>query len=142
MDGVNGMVGVRSIDLDAILATDGALRLLVNPPGGEDMRRFTALTHGRRCIVGRRTAEGLLLPHRTLVPAARDLAGQPGDMIVGGAAIYTAYWPRIRRIFLSRFHAPLVPETVGEPIDLGDFARLTVMTAVDHTFEIWQRKSA
>ena len=133
---------MNALDLDAVLATDGQMRLLVNPPGGEDMRRFTALTHGRRCIVGRQTGEGLRLPHRTLVPATRALDAQAGDMVIGGAKIYQAYWPRVWRVYLSRFHAPLIPKAVGEPIDLSGFEQLTVMTAVDHTFEIWKRKSA
>lgn len=107
-----------AVDLDAMLATDGAPRLLVSPPSGEDMRRFTALTHGRRCIVGRKKAQGLRFPHRTLVPATRTLDAQAGDIVIGGAEIYKAYWTRIRCVYplpLSRAIGPADGGRIDRP---------------------------
>lgn len=129
--------------LDAIAATDRELRLLIKPPGGEDMRRFTALTHGRRCIVGSKTYEDVKgLKHREFVRATRSLEHQPGDLVIGGAEIYKSYWPLVRRVYISRFDNPLNPDAVGEPFDLSEFAQEVVRTADDHSFQIWVRKGS
>lgn len=125
--------------LDAIAATNVFHRLLIVPPGGEDMRRFAALTHGRRCIVGSVTAKDLKLPGRELIAATRDLAHAPGDMVIGGSQVYKSYWPLIRRIFISRFSAPVHKEVCGEPLDLTGFKREMNMGSADHTFEVWTR---
>lgn len=128
--------------LDAIAATDASFRLLATPPGGEDMRRFAALTHGRRCIVGAKTFDDVSkLKHRTFVPATRSLDHQAGDMVIGGAEIYKSYWPLVRRLYVSKFDAPLHPESVGETFDLSDFVQEMTRAAPDHSFQIWVRRS-
>lgn len=96
-----------------------------------DMRRFREATMGRVCLVGRRTYAALpALKGRRLVILTRRLAGVPtlpdpgktvvgkvrtlGDalacaaaegadevMVIGGAEVYRATWPRLDRILLT-----------------------------------------
>lgn len=133
--------------MDAILATNASLVLLAQAPGGEDMRRFAALTHKRNCIVGanmRAAMRGAPL-HCQLIDATHDLRHQREDIVIGGYGVYTSYWPLIDRIFLSRFTHPVqgVPlQTMGAPLDFSAFEQSQVLTASDHTFEIWVRRRA
>lgn len=96
-----------------------------------DMRRFREATMGKVCLVGRRTYDTLpTLKGRRLVILTRRLAGVPtlpdpgklvagkvrtlddalacvvaeGDdeaLVIGGAEVYRATWPRIDRILLT-----------------------------------------
>jgi dihydrofolate reductase len=88
-----------------------------------DLRRFKALTLGRRILMGRRTYEsiGKALPGRTNYVLTRSLEFNPGDcevvrsvdearaesalMVIGGAEVYRECLPAAALIHLTLVHA-------------------------------------
>ncbi|MBU0679540.1 MAG: type 3 dihydrofolate reductase [Verrucomicrobia bacterium] len=92
-----------------------------------DLKRFKALTMGKPIIMGRKTHEsiGRALPGRQNIVITRDrefsaedctVARSPESalaaaadseeiMIVGGAAVYAAFFPSARRLYMTRIHA-------------------------------------
>lgn len=123
--------------MEMILAVDQCGALLREPPGGEDMNRFVALTWGKRCVAGARTANTLgAMRGREIVIATRLLPD--GDVVIGGDAVYRSYLAagRIHRVYLSRFKGSSWP-VCGEPIALDGLSRQVCRSSVDHDFEIW-----
>ncbi len=94
----------------------------------DDLRRFRALTLGHAVLMGRRTFESLprALPGRrnlvmtrdagwrapgcVAVPSVAAALAAVGDgrlFVIGGAQIFLACWPLIRRIELTEVHAQI-----------------------------------
>ncbi len=107
----------------------------------EDLRRFKALTMGHALLMGRRTCEsiGRALPGRRNLVLSRDpgwhapgcetvaspqaalaLIG-PGRtlFVIGGAEVYRACWPVVRRVELTEVHADIAGDTRLEGFDRG-----------------------
>lgn len=110
----------------------------------EDMKWFKARTEGRPLIMGRKTWESLPkrpLPGRTNIVVTRDAsfkaeggvvvtslaaaldvaAGEAPEeiMVIGGAEIYRAAMPFVRRIYLTSVHGEIEGDTYFPPIDSG-----------------------
>jgi dihydrofolate reductase len=92
----------------------------------EDLKRFKALTMGHAVIMGRRTREsiGKPLPGRKNIVLTRNrdwraagcetaatpaealaLAAEAMPFVIGGAEIFSAFWPVISRLELTEVHA-------------------------------------
>lgn len=102
-----------------------------------DMKRFKALTMGHAVIMGRKTFDtiGKALPGRTNIVVSRSMhrlpetvegdivlagsplqaveiaSGDPNPFVIGGAEIYTALWPQVERVHLTRVH-----RTIGKGV--------------------------
>jgi dihydrofolate reductase len=112
----------------------------------EDMKWFRERTAGRPLIMGRKTWESFPkrpLPGRTNIvitrdasykaegavvvtslPAALDVAyGEAPEeiMVIGGAEIYRAALPLVRRIYLTSVHGEIEGDTLFPPIDRADW---------------------
>lgn len=98
----------------------------------DDLRRFKALTMGHAILMGRRTFEsiGHALPGRkNLVltrntawraagcevvgtpAAALDAAGSSELFVIGGAEVFSAFWPQVRRLELTEVHGNIEGDT-------------------------------
>ncbi|HEX9707962.1 MAG TPA: dihydrofolate reductase [Steroidobacteraceae bacterium] len=98
----------------------------------DDLRRFKSLTMGHAILMGRRTFEsiGQALPgRRNLVltrnpawrasgcevvaapAAAIEAAGGSGLFVIGGAEVFSAFWPLVRRLELTEVHAEVEGDT-------------------------------
>ena len=98
----------------------------------DDLRRFKALTIGNAVLMGRRTFEsiGRALPGRrnlvlTRNPAWRApgcervadpahalaTAGDTQLFVIGGAEVFSTFWPHIRRIELTEVHGDIPGDT-------------------------------
>lgn len=105
----------------------------------DDLRRFKALTMGHAILMGRRTFEsiGRALPGRRNLVLTRDpdwraagcevvatpaaalvAAGDSELYVVGGAEVFTAFWPEVRRLELTEVHGDIEGDT-----RLADFDR-------------------
>lgn len=92
----------------------------------DDLRRFKALTLGHAVLMGRRTYEsiGKALPDRRNIvlthhsdwsapgceaaatpAAALALAGEATPFVIGGAEVFSAFWPMVGRLELTEVHA-------------------------------------
>jgi dihydrofolate reductase len=92
----------------------------------DDLRRFKALTMGHAVLMGRRTWEsiGKPLPGRRNIVLTRRrgwqatgceaaaapadalaLAGESTPFVIGGAEVYSAFWPLVQRLELTEVHA-------------------------------------
>jgi len=109
----------------------------------DDLRRFRSLTIGHTVLMGRRTFESLArpLPDRRNLVLTRDpgwtapgciavqslqavLAnvGESGRLfVIGGAQVYLACWPIVRRIELTEVHAVIGGDTRLEGFVRGDW---------------------
>ena len=110
----------------------------------EDMKWFKARTEGRPMIMGRKTWESFPkrpLPGRTNIVVTRDAsfkaeggvvvtslaaaldvaAGEAPEeiMVIGGAEIYRAAMPFVRRIYLTSVHGEIEGDTYFPAIDRG-----------------------
>ena len=106
----------------------------------DDLRRFRELTMGGCLLMGRRTFESLGRPlpgRRNLVltrrpcwraegcepvaspQAAIALAAGGPLYVVGGAEVYRACWPFVRRIELTEVHADVAGDVRLEGFDRG-----------------------
>lgn len=105
----------------------------------EDLRRFKSLTMGHALLMGRRTHEsiGRALPGRRNFVLSRDPAWRaPGCetvaspeaarertdpsqtlFVIGGAQVYRACWPLVRRVELTEVHAEVPGDTRLEGFD-------------------------
>ncbi len=98
----------------------------------DDLRRFKALTMGHAILMGRRSFEsiGRALPgRRNLVltrnpawraagcevvatpAAALVAAGDSTLFVIGGAEVFTAFWPQVRRLELTEVHGDIEGNT-------------------------------
>jgi dihydrofolate reductase len=98
----------------------------------DDLRRFKALTTGHTILMGRRTFDsiGRALPGRRNLVLTRDArwkapgaerVASPGEAIaaagndmlyvIGGAEVFSALWPSIRRVELTEVHADVEGDT-------------------------------
>jgi len=112
----------------------------------EDMKWFKARTEGRPMIMGRKTWESFPkrpLPGRTNIVVTRDAsfkaeggvvvmsvaaaldvaAGEAPEeiMVIGGAEIYRAAMPFVRRIYLTSVHGEIEGDTYFPAIDRGEW---------------------
>ncbi|MGQ0429308.1 MAG: dihydrofolate reductase [Gammaproteobacteria bacterium] len=107
----------------------------------DDLRRFKSLTMGHSILMGRRTHEsiGRALPGRrnlvltrntrwrvpgceavASVDAALALVGQAEALyVIGGAEVYRACWPLVRRVELTEVHANIPGDTRLEGFQRG-----------------------
>lgn len=106
----------------------------------DDLRRFKAITTGHSILMGRRTYQsiGRALPGRrnvvltrnpgwsapgceTAVTPADALAATAGGelYVIGGAEVFAACWPFIRRLELTEVHADVPGDTVFAIPDPG-----------------------
>ena len=105
----------------------------------DDLKRFRALTIGHTVLMGRRTFEsiGSALPGRRNLVLTGDRAwaaagcvtvhtpeaalasiGESGRLfVVGGAQVYLACWPIVRRVELTEVHAPIKGDACLEGFD-------------------------
>jgi dihydrofolate reductase len=98
----------------------------------DDLARFKSLTMGHAIVMGRRTFEsiGKALPgRRNLVltrnpswqapgcervgspQAALDAAADTTLFVIGGAEVFSAFWPLVRRIELTEVHGDFAGDT-------------------------------
>lgn len=98
----------------------------------DDLRRFKSLTMGHAILMGRRTFEsiGRALPgRRNLVltrnpewsatgcevvatpAAAVEAAGDSMLFVIGGAEVFSVFWPTVRRLELTEVHADVEGDT-------------------------------
>jgi len=112
----------------------------------EDMKWFKARTEGRPMIMGRKTWESLPrrpLPGRTNIVVTRDASykaegavvatslaaaldvanGEAPEeiMVIGGAEIYRASMPFVRRIYLTSVHGEIEGDTYFPALDRDDW---------------------
>ena len=123
------LTAIMAVSLDDVIGTsgpDGPSLPWRLPP---DLKRFRALTTGHAVVMGRATFEsiGRPLPNRHNVVLSRSgrleaaagvslastpeeaieqaLAHDAAPFVIGGAEAWTALWPRVARIELTRVHA-------------------------------------
>lgn len=99
----------------------------------DDLRRFKALTIGHTVLMGRRTFESLArpLPERRNLVLTRDRrwsapgcvavhtpaealegVGDSGWLfVIGGAQVFRAFWPFVKRVELTEVHATIDGDT-------------------------------
>jgi dihydrofolate reductase len=98
----------------------------------DDLRRFKSLTMGHAILMGRRTFESIgrtLSGRRNLVltrnpawratgcevvatpEAALEAAGDSTLFVIGGAEVFTAFWPQVRRLELTEVHGDIEGDT-------------------------------
>jgi dihydrofolate reductase len=127
---------IVAMDERRLIGVDGKLPWRLS----EDLRYFKRTTLGHPVIVGRRTFEGLSAPLRDrrnivlsrdpvfLPPAgvsvarsveqALDLVSDaPEVFVAGGAAVYAAFLPRARRIYLTLVYGTYGGDTHFPPVD-------------------------
>ncbi len=103
---------------NGVIGKDGGIPWHIS----DDLKRFKALTLGKRVVMGRKTWDSLPrkpLPGRDNIVVTRDtgwradgaiVAGTPqealagGAMVIGGAEIYRAILPLATRIELTEVH--------------------------------------
>ncbi len=104
----------------------------------DDLRRFKSLTMGHAILMGRRTFEsiGRALPGRLNLVLTRNPAWQaPGCQVVGtplaaiaaagdselfvigGAEVFSIFWPQVRRLELTEVHGDIEGDTRLEGFD-------------------------
>ena len=97
-----------------------------------DLKHFKSMTMGKPVVMGRRTFEsiGRALPGRrnlvltrnpdwrvagcevvTTPAAAIVAAGDSALYVIGGAEVFTAFWPRVRRLELTEVHGDIEGDT-------------------------------
>lgn len=133
---------VVAIAENGVIGRDGKLPWRIP----EDMKWFRARTEGRPLIMGRKTWESLPkrpLPGRTNIVVTRDssykaegavvvtslaaaidvAAGEAPEEIavIGGAEIYRAAMPFVRRIYLTSVHGEIEGDTYFPAIDRSDW---------------------
>lgn len=98
----------------------------------DDLRRFKSLTMGHAILMGRRTFEsiGRALPGRQNLVLTRnpgwqaagcEVVGTPAAAIaaargtalfvIGGAEVFSVFWPQVRRLELTEVHAEVEGDT-------------------------------
>lgn len=133
----------------------------------KDLRHFKRLTLDHPILMGRKTWEsiGRPLPRRRSLVLSRDVdlrldgaevfptiddalaaVDAAKVFVIGGAALFSATFPRADDLYLTRVHAEPQGDVVWSGFDLADWRRLS---AEDHpadedhghpfTFEHWQR---
>ncbi|GMV12900.1 MAG: dihydrofolate reductase [Polyangiaceae bacterium] len=111
----------------------------------EDREHFRLTTWGHAVLMGRRTweevgsalpgRENVVLSSRLVAPAGARVATSldaalelafaldPEPFVIGGAALFAAAWPRVRRVYLTRIPGAPPGDTRFEP-DLAGFRLL------------------
>jgi dihydrofolate reductase len=98
----------------------------------DDLRRFKSLTMGHSILMGRRTFEsiGRALPGRRNLVLTRnpvwsapgceviatpegavEAAGDSTLFVIGGAEVFSVFWPAVRRLELTEVHADVEGDT-------------------------------
>ena len=104
----------------------------------DDLKRFKALTMGHAVLMGRKTFDsiGRALPGRRNLVLTRnatwrspgcegvasidDALAAAGDstlFVIGGAEVFSAFWPMIRRLELTEVHAAVEGDTRLDAFD-------------------------
>jgi len=111
-----------------------------------DLKRFKALTMDKPILMGRKTFEAISKPlpgRRNLVlsrsadfrapgvetvgsveAALAICADAPELMVIGGAEVYRLFLPLVRRIYLTRVHAPIVGDTRFPNCDWNEWRKV------------------
>ncbi|GHV64259.1 dihydrofolate reductase [Bacteroidia bacterium] len=104
-----------------------------------DLKRFKAMTMGNTIVMGRKTFQsiGKALPERRNIVISTDstfkapdcevvtsmeqalqiLNTEPEVFIIGGGSIYTLFWEKAERLYLTLVHTTIEGDTFIPPID-------------------------
>ncbi|MGH8488129.1 MAG: dihydrofolate reductase [Gammaproteobacteria bacterium] len=134
-----------------------------------DLKRFKALTMGKRVVMGRKTHEsiGRALPGRTNIVMSRNPAlriagcivvpsmeaalawarGCEEMMVIGGGSVYAAALPLAERIYLTEIHAEVDGDTYFPRYDRRDWIEQSRQDfpadethRVAHSFSVLERR--
>jgi dihydrofolate reductase len=136
---------VVAMDENRLIGRDNALPWRLP----DDMRWFREQTLGKPCIMGRRTYDSLPerfrpLPGRrniivtrnreyeapgaVVVHSVEEALGAAGDaaeiIIVGGAELFRALWPKVDRLYLTQVHGASQGDVYFPAYDLAEWREI------------------
>ncbi len=157
------LIAVAAVAENGVIGADGELPW---PSIDADKRAYRDRVAGHPVILGRRTYESMRddLPGDRQVVLSRDeersypeesahvrhsveeaidfleAAGAEKAFVLGGGAVYAAFFPYLDRLRISRIPAEFAGDTVFPEIDPGDWALVDREGGEGYTLERWRRK--